>query len=116
MSHSAKKFREQPISTMVASMAKGYWISAYHEVHDTEKLAAYAALAGPAILESGGTFLARGVAEKAYEAGIKERTVIIEFESIEAAIACHESDGYQAALDALDGGVTRDLRVVAGAD
>ena len=95
-------------------MAKGYWISAYHEVHDEEKLAAYAQLAGPAIMDNGGTFLARGVAAKAYEAGIAQRTVIVEFPSVEAAIAAHDSPAYQAALDALGDGVTRDLRVVEG--
>jgi len=96
-------------------MGKAYWVSAYHAVHDEEKLAAYAKLAGPAILESGGRFLARGMAAKAYEAGILQRTVIIEFDSMEAAMACHDSAPYQAALQALDGGVTRDLRIVEGA-
>jgi len=95
-------------------MAKAYWVSAYHAVHDEEKLAAYAKLAGPAILEAGGRFLARGMASKAYEAGLLQRTVIIEFDSLEAAVACHDSAAYQAALRALVGGVTRDLRIVEG--
>lgn len=97
-------------------MAKAYWISAYHGVHDQEKLGAYAKLAGPAIQAGGGTFLARDVAAKAYEAGLLQRTVIIEFPSIEAAESCHDSDAYQAALAALDGAVTRDLRIVEGVD
>jgi len=96
-------------------MAKAYWVSAYHAIHDEEKLAAYAKLAGPAILEAGGRFLARGMAAKAYEAGILQRTVIIEFDSLEAAVACHDSASYQAALQALGDGATRDLRVVEGA-
>ena len=95
-------------------MAKGYWVSAYHAVHDTEKLAAYAKLAGPAIEAGGGKFLARGTAAKAYEAGILQRTVIIEFESVAKAIETHDSPGYQAALKALGDGVKRDLRVVEG--
>ncbi len=96
-------------------MAKAYWVSAYHAVHDNDKLAAYAKLAAPAIIEGGGKFLARGVAAKAYEAGLLQRTVIIEFDSLDAATACHDSPGYQAALVALGDGVTRDLRVVEGA-
>jgi uncharacterized protein (DUF1330 family) len=96
-------------------MAKAYWVSAYHAVHDENKLAAYAKIAAPAILAGGGTFLARGMAAKVYEAGIQQRTVIIEFESLEQAIACHDSPAYQEALKALDGGVTRDLRVIEGA-
>jgi len=95
-------------------MPKAYWVSAYHAVHDEDKLAAYAKLASPAVQAGGGTFLARGMATKAYEAGLMQRTVIIEFESLAQAIACHDSPAYQAALQALDGGVTRDLRVIEG--
>ena len=95
-------------------MPKAYWISAYHAVHDDTKLAAYAKLALPAVTEAGGKFLARNMAAKAYEAGVLQRTVIVEFESLEKAIACHDSPAYQAALDALGDGVTRDLRVVEG--
>ena len=95
-------------------MAKAYWISFYREITDQEKMAAYAKLAGPAITAGGGVFLARGVAEQAYEAGRKERVTLIAFESIEQAIATHESDAYQQALRALDGGAVRDIRFVTG--
>ena len=91
-----------------------YWIAAYHEINDEEKLAAYLELAGPAIAEGGGRFLARGMAARAYEAGVVQRTVLVEFPSVEAAVACHDSDAYQAALAALGDGVTRDLRIVDG--
>ena len=97
-------------------MAKAYWVSAYHEVRDDEKLAAYAKLAGPAIQEAGGTFLARGPAARAYEAGLLQRTVIVEFPSLEAATSCHDGPAYQEALAALGDAVTRDLRIVEGAD
>ena len=93
-------------------MAKAYWIAAYHEINDEQKLGAYLALAGPAVTAAGGRFLARGVAARAYEAGTLERTVLVEFPSVEAAVACHDSDDYQAALAALGDGVTRDLRIV----
>ena len=96
-------------------MSKAYWVSAYHAIHDEAKLGAYAKLAGPAILDAGGRFLARGMAVKAYEAGLLQRTVIIEFDSLAQAVACHDSAGYQAALAALGDGVTRDLRIVEGA-
>jgi len=95
-------------------MAKGYWIAFYREVSSPEKLAAYAKLAGPAIEAGGGRFLARGVAAQAYEAGVKERTVLIEFDSVERAVATHESPAYRAALVALAGGAVRDMRIVAG--
>jgi uncharacterized protein (DUF1330 family) len=95
-------------------MAKAYWISCYRNVIDPAKLAAYAQLGGPAIVAGGGRFLARAVAAKAYEDGKAERTVIIEFDSIEQAIAVHESAAYQAALAVLEGGAVRDLRIVPG--
>jgi uncharacterized protein (DUF1330 family) len=95
-------------------MAKAYWVSVYKEVHDENKLAAYAKLAVPAVEAFCGKFIARGVAAEAYEAGVKQRTVLVEFESLDKAIGCHDSAAYKEALDALEGGVTRDLRVVEG--
>ena len=95
-------------------MAKAYWISAYREIIDPNKLAAYAKLAGPAIEAGGGRFLARGMPSKVYEQGVMERTVIIEFDSLEKALAAHDSPAYKAALAALAGGVVRDLRIIPG--
>jgi uncharacterized protein (DUF1330 family) len=93
-------------------MPKAYWVSLYSEVHDSEKLAAYAVLAGPALEAAGGRVLARGNAAYAFENGVIERMVLIEFPSVEAAHAAHESAGYQEALAALDGGASRDQRIV----
>jgi uncharacterized protein (DUF1330 family) len=95
-------------------MAKAYWISCYRQVIDPQKLAAYAKLAGPAIEAGGGRFLARSVAIDVFEAGQRERTVLIEFDSVEQALALHASPAYQGALAALDGGAIRDLRIVPG--
>ena len=64
----------------------------------------------------GGRFLARGTAAKAYEAGVLQRTVIIEFDSVEKAAAAHDSAGYQEALKALGKGADRDMRIVEGVD
>ncbi|MBB3044568.1 DUF1330 domain-containing protein [Nocardioides soli] len=91
-----------------------YWISTYVEVTDEAKLAAYAALAGPALTGGGGRFVARGLPEVVYEAGQRTRTVVIEFESVAQAEAAHDSAAYQEALAALDGGAVRDLRIVPG--
>ncbi len=95
-------------------MAKAYWIACYRSVSDPAALADYAKLAGPAIQAVGGRFLARGVAAKAYEAGLEQRTVVIEFDSVAQAIAAHDSPGYQAALAALGAGAERDMRIVEG--
>ena len=95
-------------------MAKGYWVSTYFSVSDPGKMAEYAKLAGPAIAAAGGRFLARGNAAKAYEKGLKERVVIIEFDSVDKATAAHDGPGYQAALKALGDGAQRDIRIVEG--
>lgn len=92
-----------------------YWICVYKAVHDPDKVAAYAELAGPALRGAGGRFLARGLPQVTFEKGEQTRTVVIEFESVEAAIAAHDSEGYQEALRALGDGAERDLRVVPGA-
>ena len=96
-------------------MAKGYWISSYRSIKNPDALEAYAKLAGPAIQAGGGRFLARGNPVKTYEAGLAQRVVIIEFDSVEKAIATHDSPGYQEALKALAGGAERDMRIVEGA-
>ena len=95
-------------------MAKGYWVACYHSVSKPEALAEYAKLAGPAIQAAGGRFLARGNPSKVYEAGVNQRIVIIEFDSVEKAIAAHDSPDYQAALKALANSVEREIRIVEG--
>jgi len=97
-------------------MAKGIWVATYRAVKDEAKLGEYAKLAAPAISAGGGRFLARGTAVRAYENGVLQRTVVIEFPSVEAAIATHDGAAYQAALKALDGGADREIRIVEGTD
>ena len=95
-------------------MAKAYWVATYRSISNPDALAGYAKLAGPAIQAAGGRFLARGTAAKAYEAGLLQRVVIIEFDSVEQAVAAHDSPGYQEALKVLGDGADRDLRIVEG--
>ena len=93
-------------------MAKAYWINTFREVRDPEKLAAYAELAGPAMRAAGGRFLARGLPARVFESGLMERTTVIEFGSVEEAVAAYESAAYQGALRALGDSAERDLRIV----
>ena len=95
-------------------MAKGYWITMFTRIKDPAKVEAYRNLAGPVLLAAGGKFLARGLPAKAYENGQIERTVIVEFDSVEKAIQTYESPAYQNALNALGDGAERDLRIVEG--
>ena len=91
-----------------------YWITTYKAVHDSDKVAAYATLAGPALTRQAAVHGA-GVPEVTFEKGESTRTIVIEFPSVEAAVAAHDSEAYQEALRALDGGADRDMRVVPGA-
>ena len=96
-------------------MAKAYWISTYQSISDNEALAAYAKLAGPSLTAAGGKFLARGVPAAVKESGLQQRTVLIEFESVEAALAAYNSPGYKEALIALgSNAVVRDIRIIEG--
>jgi len=97
-------------------MPKGYWVSAYRTISDPEKLAAYNKLAPQAVKAGGGRVLSRGSLFVAYDAGFAERTVLIEFDSFEQAVAAHESAAYQEALAALSDGVERDFRIIEGMD
>ena len=93
-------------------MPKAYWISNYRSISNPAAVAAYAELAGPAIKAAGGRILARSVPAKTYEQGISERIVVIEFDSVAAAIAAYESEPYKAALRTLGNSADRDLRIV----
>jgi uncharacterized protein (DUF1330 family) len=96
-------------------MAKGYWVVAYHAIKNQDAFQAYAKLAAPAVQAAGGKYLIRGNPTEVHESGINQRIVVIEFPSVQQAIACHEGAAYQAALKPLaGGGVTRDLRIVEG--
>lgn len=97
-------------------MAKGYWVATYRSVSNPDALAEYAKLAGPAIEAGGGKFLVRGMPSQVYEAGINQRVVVIEFPSVAAAVATHDSSGYQAALKALGNGADREIRIAEGAE
>lgn len=95
-------------------MPKAYWVSVYRAVKDPEKLAAYAKLAGPALAANGARFLARGEPAKVYEHGLMQRTVLIEFDSVEQAMAAHDSPAYHEALVALGDGADREIRIIEG--
>ena len=97
-------------------MAKGYWVVSYRKIKDQQKVDAYAKIAGAAVLAAGGRFVARGIPVKVCEQGLLERTTVVEFESVEKAVACRESEGYRQALEALGDAVERDFRIMQGAE
>lgn len=93
-------------------MAKAYWISTYGVISDPDKVAAYAELGGAAIRAGGGRFLARGNPAAAFESGTTERVTLIEFDSVDDAVATYYSDAYQHALEVLADGAERDVRII----
>ena len=95
-------------------MAKAYWVVCYRSVRNPDALAAYAKIAGPAVQAAGGRFLVRGRPAKTYESGLNQRTVVAEFESLEKAIAAHDTPAYREALRVLGDAAERDLRIVEG--
>jgi uncharacterized protein (DUF1330 family) len=95
-------------------MAKGYWVVFYRSVSNPAAVAQYAKPAAAAILAGGGRFLTRGPAAQVFEAGIKERSVVIEFDSPAKAIEVYQSPAYQSALKHLEGAVERDVRILEG--
>ncbi|QNI30438.1 DUF1330 domain-containing protein [Alloacidobacterium dinghuense] len=97
-------------------MKKGYWIVSYRSISDQSAVKAYGALAGPAIESLGGRLLTRSASQvQAHEAGLQQRTVVVEFDSFDTAVAAHESEAYQKALQALGSGAERDFRIIEGA-
>jgi len=97
-------------------MPKAYWVVTYRSVSDPQKLAAYAKLAVAATAPFGARFLARGNPTVAFEHGIKERTVIAQYPSIEKATASYNSPAYQEALKTLGDGAVRDVRIIEGSE
>ena len=91
-------------------MGRVIQVVVYRSVSDEAKLAKYAELALPAIEAAGGKFIARGVPLAIKEAGEFTRTVVIEWDSLEAAQDAYDGDAYQKALEALDGGAVREFR------
>ncbi len=97
-------------------MKKGYWVNAYRAIHDEAAQKAYTPLAIAAIEAFGGKFLTTGASRvEAHEAGVATRTIIVEFESYETALAARKSEAYQKALEVLGNGAERDARIVEGA-
>jgi uncharacterized protein (DUF1330 family) len=98
-------------------MKKGYWVVAYRSVSDESALREYGKLAIPAIEAGGGKSLIRTAdAIEPRESGLKQRTVVMEFESFEKAVATYNSAAYQAALKTLGSAAERDFRIVEGVD
>ncbi|SFS49686.1 Uncharacterized conserved protein, DUF1330 family [Sulfitobacter marinus] len=87
------------------------WI-AHVTVTDEDAYGQYAKLAGPAIADHGGKFLARGGRFVQLEGKERPRNVVARFPSLEEAVACYNSPAYQEALSHAKDASERELMVV----
>ena len=96
-------------------MAKGYWV-AHVDVSDPQAYEKYREANAVAFAEYGARFLVRGGNQEVREGQMKARTVVIEFDSYEQAVACYESEAYQYAISLRAPVSTGDLCIIEGYD
>jgi uncharacterized protein (DUF1330 family) len=96
-------------------MAKGYWIG-HIDVSNPEGYKAYVAANAEPLRKYGARFLVRGGQFEAKEGGSRSRSVVIEFPSYEAALACYHSPEYQRAIALRTPHSTGDVIVIEGYD
>jgi len=96
---------------------KGYWV-ARSKINDAVEYKKYTDRVPAIVARFGGRVLARGGRFKILEGPEKfQRFVVIEFPSLEQAVACHESAQYQEAASFRKGGAGEvELVIVEGAD
>ncbi len=104
-----------PSAPHAASTRKGYWIG-HVDVSDPEGYKAYQAANAAPFSQFGGRFLVRGGTRETVEGKVRSRTVVLEFPSYEAALACYRSPAYQAAKKLRDGKSEIDLFIIEGYD
>ncbi|RDV01360.1 DUF1330 domain-containing protein [Undibacter mobilis] len=94
-------------------MPKAYWVATYRTVSNPDALAAYGKNAGTALQAAGGKILARGMPSTTLDGGYMGRTVLVEFDSVDAALAAYNSPAYQECLKLLgDVAKERDIRII----
>ena len=95
-------------------MKKAYWIAKYKKINSQVALNKYAERAKKIIESFGGKALVRGGKYITFEGENFIRTVIWEFESIDIATKCHDSNDYQEAWSLAKNTTIRDLLIVEG--
>lgn len=93
--------------------AKGYWIGRV-DVNDPEAYKKYTAANGKAFAKFGARFLVRGGEFRAAEGQARQRNVVIEFPSYQAALECWDSPEYREAMAFREGAGVADIVIVQG--
>ncbi|MBJ9974001.1 DUF1330 domain-containing protein [Pseudomonas sp. S75] len=93
---------------------KAYWI-AHVDVTEPQQYQHYTQRAPAAFAAFGGRFLARGGKSEALEGrATPQRSVVIEFDSYEQAVACYRSELYQQAWAQRQGAAHAEVIIVEG--
>jgi uncharacterized protein (DUF1330 family) len=96
-------------------MPKGYWV-AHVDVDDAVAYEEYRAANAAPFAEYGARFVVRGGRQQVREGTVRARTVVIEFDDYDTAVACYESGAYQAAKAIRDAVSRGDMVIVEGHD
>lgn len=96
-------------------MPRGYWIARV-DVHDADSYKDYASSNGAAFAKYGGRFMVRGGAFENPVGTHRQRNVVLEFPTYQAALDCWRSDEYQAARAKQRGGAEMDVVIIEGYD
>ncbi len=96
-------------------MPKAYWIARV-DVRDPERYADYVSTAAPAMQRFGARFVVRGGAYREMEGTARARNVVIEFASMEDALACYESAEYVEAKRIREAVSDAEIVIVEGAE
>lgn len=89
-------------------MSAVYWIARV-TITDPARYARYMALAPAAFARYGGRLLARGLPDHVLEGNRPDRVAIIEFDTMERAVACFQSPEYAAARAEREGAAIVDI-------
>ena len=96
-------------------MLKGYWIVRV-DVSDADAYRRYIEANAEPIARFGGRFLVRGGRHEAVEGTARQRNVVIEFESYEAARNCYFDEAYARARSLRIGTSVADFLIIEGYD
>ena len=94
-------------------MAKGYWVARV-DVTDPEQFKTYQAFIGPFLAAHDGRFLVSGGRHTIPEGTGRQRDVVVEFPSYEAALSAYDSADYQDGVAMRENASVVDFVIVEG--
>jgi uncharacterized protein (DUF1330 family) len=96
-------------------MAKGYWIARV-DIDDMEQYKRYIVANAEPFRKFGARFLVRSGQHQVAEGSARQRNVVLEFPSYQAAVDCWHSPEYQAAIKLREDVSKADMVIIEGYD